>query len=244
MSRVRGEMEPVARASALPPAVAVMAKAPGMTVVKSRLHASLGMERATELYRCFLLDRLDAVATLGGIAGVVAFTPLEAEPLMRALAPPGLRLVAQRGADLGERLSSLLSGLLEGGHAGAMAMDSDSPTLPLAYVSEAARLLAGGRHDVVLGPCEDGGYYLIGLGSPQPRLFEGIPWSTAGVLAATQATARALRLRVALLPSWFDVDTERDLRRLHADMAAAGGGPPRTYACVSEIYRATETERT
>lgn len=241
MSRVRGEMEPVARASALPPAVAVMAKAPGMAVVKSRLHESLGEERATELYRCFLLDRLDAVAALRDITGVVAFTPLEAEPLMRALVPPRLRLVSQRGADLGERLSNILSGLLDRGHPGAMAVDSDSPTLPLTYVSEAARILAGGRHDVVLGPCEDGGYYLIGLRSPQPRLFEGIPWSTPGVLAATQAKARALHLRVALLPSWFDVDTESDLRRLHTDMTAAGGGPPRTYACVSGIYRAAET---
>src|SRR6266545_2296219 len=194
MPRVRGEMEPVARASVLPPAVAVMAKAPGMAVVKSRLHESLGEERATELYRCFLLDRLDAIAALRDIAGVVAFTPLEGEPHMRALAPPGLRLVPQRGADLGERLSNILSGLLDGGHAGAMAVDSDSPTLPLDYVSEAARLLAGGKHDVVLGPCEDGGYYLIGLRSPQPRLFEGIPWSTGGGNdAERQRQARKVR---------------------------------------------------
>ena len=90
-------MEPVARMSSLPPAVAVMTKVPGMTVVKSRLHEALGEARATELYRCFLLDRLDAVATMRDITGAVAFTPHEAEAVMRALAPPTLRLVLSVG---------------------------------------------------------------------------------------------------------------------------------------------------
>lgn len=226
----------------LPPAIAVMTKAPGMAVVKSRLHATLGEARATELYRCFLLDRLDAVAALPDIAGVVAFTPPEAEALMRALAPQNLRLEPQRGADLGERLSRVLTDLLNRGHAGAMAVDSDSPSLPMAYVSEAAQLLADRAHDVVLGPCEDGGYYLIGLNSPQPLLFESIPWSTAGVLVATLAKARALDLRVHVLPPWFDVDTEADLRRLHAEMATSGDRSPRTQVFVSGIYRAAEAE--
>src|SRR5215470_8643736 len=164
----------------LPPAVAVMAKVPGSGPVKSRLHGALTAERATELYRCFLLDRLDAVATLADVTPVVAFTPAEARPA----------LAAQEGADLGERLSTLLTALLGRGHTGAIAIDSDSPTLPMAYVTEAARHLAGGLSDVVLGPCEDGGYYLIGLAAPQPALFEGIPWSTDAVLALTLEKAR------------------------------------------------------
>lgn len=220
----------------LPPAVAVMAKVPGMTVVKSRLHESLGEERATELYRCFLLDRLDAVAALPDIAGVVAFTPPEAEALMGALAPQILRLEPQRGADLGERLSRILTELLDRGHAGAIAVDSDSPTLPMAYVAEAATVLSGAKCDVVLGPCEDGGYYLVGLRCPQPALFEGIPWSTDAVFAMTLDRARARGLSVHVLPQWFDVDTEADLRRLHADMTASTHGPQRTYAFVRQLY--------
>ena len=220
----------------LPPAVAVMAKVPGASPVKSRLHPALTAERATELYRCFLLDRLDAVARLAGVSPVVAFTPLEAEGQMKALTPAGCRLVPQRGADLGERLSALLTGLLEDGHAGAIAIDSDSPTLPMTYVTEAARILGDGAQDVVLGPCEDGGYYLIGLRSPQPRLFEDIPWSTDAVLAATLAKARAAGLSVHLLPRWFDVDTELDLRRLHAEVAAGNGGPARTSAFVRQLF--------
>src|SRR5574341_1208872 len=156
------------------PAVAVMAKVPGATAVKSRLHRALTSEAATELYRCFLLDRLDAVARLHGIAPVVAFTPEEARNAMAVLAPPGLALVSQRGADLGERLSNLLADLIARGHRGAVAIDSDSPTLPMAYVLEAALALETDGADVVIGPCEDGGYYLIGVRAPQPALFEGI----------------------------------------------------------------------
>ena len=222
--------------SSLPPAVAVMTKVPGMTAVKSRLHESLGAERATELYRCFLLDRLDAVAALRDITGVVAFTPFEAEAVMRALAPPALRLVPQRGADLGERLSNLLTELLTRGHAGAMAVDSDSPTLPMAYLVEAATALSGATCDVVLGPCEDGGYYLVGLRYPQPALFEGIPWSTDAVFAMTLEKTRARGLSVHVLPQWFDVDTEADLRRLYTHMTARTHNPQRTYALVRQLY--------
>src|SRR5262245_53613256 len=107
-----------------PVAVAVMAKAPGMTPVKSRLHAALTERAATDLYRCFLLDRLDGVAGIPGIQGILAYTPPEAASLMRALAPPGFRTVPQRGEGLTARLTAVLSELLDDGHAGAIAMDS------------------------------------------------------------------------------------------------------------------------
>jgi hypothetical protein len=215
-----------------------MAKVPGESPVKSRLHSALTAARATELYRCFLLDRLDALAELGGVSLIVAFTPAEAAGRMKELAPSGFRLVAQRGADLGERLSTLLRELLEDGHAGAIAIDSDSPTLPMAYVMEAARVLSEERCDIVLGPCEDGGYYLIGLRAPQPDLFEGIPWSTDAVFSMTIGKASRRGLSVHVLPRWFDVDTETDLRRLHAEMTATNSGPRRTYAFVRDLYGA------
>src|SRR5260370_32762310 len=135
-----------------PPAVAVMATVPGKSLVKSRLHAALTAERATDLYRCVLLDRRDAVAALQGVSRVVAFTPDEAERVIRELAPPGFELVAQRGADLGERLSGLLTDLLERGHAGAIAIDSDSPTLPMTFAVHAATMLSAARCGVLLGP--------------------------------------------------------------------------------------------
>jgi rSAM/selenodomain-associated transferase 1 len=213
-----------------------MAKVPGVAPVKSRLHPALTAERATDLYRCFLLDRLDSLGAVPGITPVVAFTPADAGAAIAALSPSGFRCLAQQGADLGERLDAVLTTLLAEGHRGAIAVDSDSPTLPMAYVAEAARVLAASAADVVVGPCDDGGYYLIGVRAPCPRLFDGIPWSTPAVLPMTLERVRELGLRVHVLPAWFDVDTEADLRRLHEEMRA-GGGPPRTRAFVGALYR-------
>lgn len=222
-------------AASLRPAVAVMARVPGAGLVKSRLHGTLTPAQATSLYRCFLLDRLDALAAVPGIARVVAFTPAEAHAEMAALAPTGFRLVPQEGRDLTERLTGLLGRLLGEGHPAALAMDSDSPTLPMAYVAEAARALAAAEADVVVGPSDDGGYYLIGVRAPRPELFAAIPWSTSEVLAATLARAGALGLGVRLLPAWFDVDTEADLRRLRAELSAGAAGPARTAAFLREL---------
>jgi uncharacterized protein len=219
-----------------PPAVAVMAKVPGTTVVKSRLHTILSAEQATALYRCFLLDRLEGLATVSDIERVVAFTPPESGDEIAPLVPAGYRCVPQQGRDLGERLASLLAALLADGHAGAIAIDSDSPTLPMAYVAAGAAILRRTAADVVIGPAEDGGYYLIGVSAPQPRLFEDVAWSTSSVLPTTLARVEALGLRSHLLPPWFDIDTEDDLARLRDEMKTEGSGPPRTFAFLRTLY--------
>lgn len=207
-----------------------MARVPGAEPVKSRLHRVLTEACATELYRCFLLDRLDGLAALPGVAPVVAYTPAWAGAQMAALAPSCVRLLAQEGRDLTERLTRLFERLLGEGHDAALAMDSDSPTLPMAYVGDAAQVLTRDEADVVIGPSADGGYYLIGLRRPAPALFEQMPWSTPDVRAITVSRARALGLRVRLLPSWFDVDTPEDLARLRDELVATGPGPARTAA--------------
>ena len=211
-----------------------MARVPGHGPVKTRLHGALSAARATELYRCFLLDRLDALAAVPDVVRVVAFTPPAAAAAMAALVPPGYRLVPQEGDTLERRLTRLFARLLGEGHAGAIAIDSDSPTLPMAYVSEAARLLAARTADVVVGPSDDGGYYLVGVRSPQPTLFDGVPWSTPDTRRATLERARVLGLTVHLLPPWFDVDTADDLARLRAELAGRAA-PPRTAQFVRTL---------
>jgi hypothetical protein len=213
-----------------------MARVPGLGPVKSRLLPALTPAQATLLYRCFLLDRLDAVLALPGVAPVVAFTPAHGRARMAALAPPGVRLVPQPEGDLGARLHAVLGGLLAQGHAGALALDSDSPTLPMAYVAEAARVLREGRARVILGPAEDGGYYLVGLAAPAPALFRDIPWSTPRVLPVTLERARELGLGVHLLPPGFDVDTAEDLRRLRERLGE--GAVPRRTRCWLEAHPA------
>jgi hypothetical protein len=215
-----------------------MAKAPGATAVKSRLHPVLGAPMATRLYECFLRDRLDALSTIAGIDCVVAFTPVGAQGAMAEMAPRHFELVAQRGPDLGARLDALLTELLAAGHPGAMAIDSDSPTLPMSYVADAAQRLASRDADVVVGPCDDGGYYLIGMRQPHPELFEAMPWSTEHVLPLTLERARGRGLRTHVLPRWFDVDTEADLRRLHAELVNHASGPSRTVALMRDLAAA------
>jgi rSAM/selenodomain-associated transferase 1 len=211
-------------------AVAVMAKAPGFAPVKSRLQPPLTADEARALATAFLLDRLDAVAALSGAAALLAFAPPEAAAALRTLAPASVRLLAQRGDELGERLTHLFDDLLAE-HAAALVLDADSPTLPMAWVSDGLQTLAAGTADVVLGPADDGGYWGIGVRASCPKLFADVPWSTDRVLATTLARAEVLGLRVRLLPRWFDVDTEADLRRL-CDEVSASGGPWRTAALV------------
>lgn len=99
-------------------------------------------------------------------------------------------------------------------------MNSDSPSLPIASLRQAFTELDQGC-DVVLGPCDDGGYYLIGLRQPQPRLLHEVRMSTPTVVAETLALAHAMGLRTALLPPWYDVDTATELWRLRDELRTA-----------------------
>jgi len=194
-------------------AVAIMAKAPSPGTVKTRLCPPLREAEAAALYRCFLADKIAAVRTLSGAQPVIAYTPDEAQAEFAALAP-GFALVPQAGPDLGARLHSTLTGLLAAGHAGAIAVDSDTPTLPREFLQRAVDCLMRPGPDVVLGPTEDGGYYLIGVRAAHRALFEDMPWSTSAVLEITLRRAAAVGLQTVCMPTWFDVDTPDDLRRL------------------------------
>jgi rSAM/selenodomain-associated transferase 1 len=206
--------------------VVIMAKAPRPGQVKTRLCPPLAPAQASELYRCFLLDKIAQVRALDRARPAIAYTPDGARGEFGRLAP-GFGLLAQRGAGLGERLTHVLGDLVAAGHRGAIATDTDTPTLPRGCLVAAVRALERAEADVVLGPTEDGGYYLVGVSRPSPALFEDIPWSTGAVLARTLERARALGLTVRLLPTWFDVDTGPDLDRLRAALAARPRGEPR-----------------
>ena len=95
---------------------------------------------------------------------------------------------------------------------------SDSPTLPVSYVRQAFELLR--RHPVVLGPTEDGGYYLVGAAARCPQLFDDISWSTSEVWRQTTNKLHKLNITFATLPTWYDVDDVVDLRRLARELRA------------------------
>jgi hypothetical protein len=152
------------------------------------------------------------MARLPELTIALAYTPESARPFFQNLAPPPILLMAQAEADLGERLIQACAWGFAQGFETVLIRNSDSPDLPGSVLVEAQEVLKDGRAQVVLGPCPDGGYYLVGLKSPQPQLFQGITWSTRTVLADTLAQAKRLGLTVHLLPSWLDIDTLADLQ--------------------------------
>jgi rSAM/selenodomain-associated transferase 1 len=200
-------------------ALIVVAKEPSPGTTKTRLVPPLTPEEAAELYRCLLSDTLELMGRVDGAQPVLAYTPAQAEPFFRGFVPHGFQLIAQRGPTLGQRLDNVLRAHLEQGYVQAVVMDSDSPTLPPAYLQQAFQQLDQPEVDVVLGPTEDGGYYLIGLKRPCSALFE-VAMSTPTVLQETLELARRQGLRVACLPAWYDVDNAEDLQRLRRELAA------------------------
>ena len=206
-------------------ALFIMARRPTGGATKTRLCPPLSPDEAAALYACFLADVIDRVrAAAGQVVGLtpgIAFTPPDAAAHFAALAP-SFDLVPQTGATLGERLDGVLSGALARGYAQVAAVNSDSPSLPAAYLAQAFAALDDPAVDVVLGPCDDGGYYLIGWKRSHPALVRDVAMSAADTLAQTLAVAARAGLRVARLPPWYDVDAPADLARLTADPGLGG----------------------
>ena len=207
--------------------LSIFAKAPVPGHVKTRLRPVLDEEQAARLAAAFVRDTLLKAAQLGPPVTVYYAGD---RALLVPLAPPNVRWAEQAGGDLGARMACV--------PAPCLILGADSPHLPLSLLS--AALAAVPAYDVVLGPADDGGYFLIGLRAPQPALFEGIAWSTETVLAQTLAKAAALTLSVSLTPPWYDLDTPDDLHRLVRDLAAVPPGSeddcPATRAALKETF--------
>jgi rSAM/selenodomain-associated transferase 1 len=196
-------------------AVAVVAKAPLEGFVKTRLSPCLNPAAAATLYECLLGDIVAKLDSYKESELWVAFAPGGEKYFTRNY--PAVRLLAQRGKDLGERLHHVFVDLFGSGYREIVVADSDSPTVPLSSIDQAYKQLIEEGCDLVLGPSDDGGYYLIALKRPAERIFHDIPWSTDSVLDTTLARAKDLALRVGLLPPAYDIDVEKDLKRLWND---------------------------
>jgi hypothetical protein len=154
-----------------------------------------------------------------GVQRVIAYLPESERDYFSRLAPD-FGLLQQYGLDLGARLDNALTHYLQMGFRNAVIMDSDSPTLPISCLISAFAMLEDSA-DAVIGPCDDGGYYLIGLKCPYPRLLREVRMSTPNVTADTLAVAAKENLQVGLLPAWYDVDDHPSLRHLFAELTVA-----------------------
>lgn len=208
----------------------VVAKRPAPGQTKTRLSPPLSLEQASTLYECFLQDTLDLIRQMPGVKPVIAYLPEGERDYFSRLAPD-FGLLRQDGPDLGVRLHNALTHYLQMGYRNAVIMDSDSPTLPVSCLVSAFAMLEDGA-DAVVGPCDDGGYYLIGLKRPFPRLLCEVRMSTPNVTADTLAVAAEEGLQVGLLPACYDVDDHPSLVRLFTELA----GTPDTIARYTREY--------
>lgn len=198
-------------------ALGVMTKAPRAGQVKTRLTPPLTPEEAAVINTCFLRDTTAAISLIVGeglARGIAVYTPVGAEAAYTGILPAEFQLVPQRGEAFGERLVFAMEDLFRLGFEAVCLIDSDSPTVPQQAFAQAIEILARPEDALVLGPSEDGGYYLIGLKKLHRALFEDIAWSTERVLEQTIERARQMDLAVHLLATWYDVDDRMTLRRL------------------------------
>ncbi len=230
-----------------------MAKAPRTGQVKTRLVPPLTAEAAAALSASFLRDITENIRLAArdqAIQGYIAYAPAGFERLFDGGLAPGTRLVLADGSGdapprihgFGRCLFQAVEALLGLGHGAVCLLNSDSPSLPTSLLSDAAAALARDGDRVVLGPAEDGGYYLIGMKAAHAHLFEDIAWSTDQVALQTRARARAMGLEIVELGAWYDVDDGPALSRLVRELARpapvcglAPYGAPATAARIEEL---------
>jgi uncharacterized protein len=205
--------------------IAVMAKASAPGRAKTRLVPPLSYDEAAALNTAFLQDVTDNMllaarnaAPSAGIAAYAAYGPPGSEDFFRCNFSAAIGLIPAWLPNFGDCLYHTISEIFTRGHAAAVVLNADSPNLPTALLNETAEMLAQPGDRAVLGPSNDGGYYLLGLKVPHRRMFDDIAWSTERVAAQTLERAREIKLDVHLLPEWYDVDDIDCLRRLHGEL--------------------------
>jgi rSAM/selenodomain-associated transferase 1 len=194
-------------------ALLIFAREPIPGLVKTRLAADIGSNAAASLYADMLHDALSISRQLCGIETVV-FWACEEESLPRLSEQYRCSSRRQQTGDLGQRMQAAFEEMFSSGCEVCCIIGSDSPDLPLAYLTEAFSMLADGSVDTVFGPCRDGGYYLLGLRKMIPSLFSDINWSTPRVLGQSLKAAQQAGANVSQLPEWYDIDTLDDLHAL------------------------------
>lgn len=201
----------------------VFAKNPVPNQVKTRLTPMITAEQAASLYSAFLIDWAAALKTLEDVDLIIAYTPPGSKSDIKNVVGDDVTYIQQTGHDLGERLTAATQWTAEKGYDKVVIVGSDSPTLPISFITDAIEGL--NTREVIIGPSMDGGYYLIGLSintisKTIPSIFNGIAWSTDQVLKQTIDRIQNIKVSLKLLPPWYDVDTPEDLVFLHTHLNA------------------------
>jgi glycosyltransferase A (GT-A) superfamily protein (DUF2064 family) len=215
-------------------ALGIFFRIPAPCKVKKRLAAEIGEKEAHNAYEHMLHETIKSVSRLHGIdlygfyegeiMSLNLFSSSGNPPLPLEKGGKGgfekggdfeliekLPLFSQKGVDLGKRMCNAIKWLFHKGYEKVSLVGADSPDLPLSYVTEAFEKLDA--YDIVIGPSEDGGYYLIGMSKPHEVIFEGIQWGHETVLRDSICRAKAAGVSYFLLPQWYDIDDLDGLNR-------------------------------
>ena len=200
--------------------------------VKTRLGRSIGDEKAAEASHAFVKASIARFSDLVP-RQVVAYSPNDDKTCKEFSDPKysGWQTTPQLDGDLGRRMQTFFQDELEAGAQSIVLLGTDSPNLPLTRLQQALEALE--TESVVLGPTEDGGYYLVGISGSVPPIFNDIPWGTPAVWEATVGRLESRGTRYTALEPWYDVDEIDDLHRLLVDLKESRENDP----CLSELRR-------
>ncbi|MDH3284498.1 MAG: TIGR04282 family arsenosugar biosynthesis glycosyltransferase [Acidobacteriota bacterium] len=207
--------------------ILVFVKHPEPGRVKTRLAAGVGNERSAEVYRRLAertLRTVRAAATAPGRRVRLAVDPPQRVADVSRWLGPDFPAAPQAAGHLGERMSAAFADAFEDGAQRVVIVGTDCPGLAPFDIDAAFTALS--TNDVVVGPAEDGGYWLLGLAEHRPPLFEDIAWSEPDVLTRTLLKLRRAAVRFILLRTLRDVDTVEDLRALVPELESPAPPPP------------------
>ena len=212
----------------------IFVKAPLVGDVKTRLIPVLSLSQAAELYQCFARDIVRSMKRIKEASVKIAYQPHARIP-DPSWVGGSLPYFKQEGQSMGERLSKAFLSAFQARAQRVIIIGCDSPTLPVAYVRQAFKMLEG--CDVVLGPATDGGFYLVGMSKFCPGLFDQIVWSSEEVFDKTLFNVRHYSYSLRTLPAYFDVDTPEELEALwkSKDSHNLDELAPLTSRCMSRL---------
>lgn len=234
-------MDETRKSTTVRPAIIVMVKAPRAGEAKTRLVPPLAYADAASLAACFARDVLVATQKTN-VDVIVAYTPPSGRAHLVSLLPASLTenliwIEQPETPDLGARLTFVADDAFARGYSPLVMIGTDSPTLPVAYITSAINILQQQIADITLGPTADGGYYLVGLRHSAPEIFARIEWSTPHTYEQTRARIVRLNLRLHELPPWYDVDDFADLKRLREELMKSEEAPRRAPATAEWLDR-------
>ena len=219
----------------------IMAKAPRLGEVKTRLASSFSPEAVTAFYCCLLEDTLALARSVGDMEVAVMCPESDVNELAQ-LAGAQASVVGQTGEGLAAGLTSVFAHFTRNHRQRVIAFNSDSPHLPRSVLEDAFETLAA--NDVVVGPTHDGGYYLVGAKASHPTLFAHDGMGTSSALERLLSRARALELSVGFADAFYDIDVADDLTRLAEELRLAPAKAPRTAQWLKEWEHASAQSRT